>query len=80
MLGKIRGIDKQVNSLNDILTAIDSMQKLMLKFLYNKNYIFELEINPCVVEKQTGKMLALDGVVKIEQNTMNKDVISKYYQ
>ncbi|CAL6112993.1 Acyl-CoA_synthetase [Hexamita inflata] len=76
LLGKIRGIDKQVNSLNDIIQPIAALQKLIINNLTNAHFIEELEINPCVVDKASGKIIALDGVVKIGSNSCSQQFLA----
>ena len=43
---------------------------MFMGLICNEIYISELEINPCVVEKGSGKVIALDAVVKIAKNVM----------
>eukprot|EP00703_Trepomonas_sp_PC1_P005192 JAP91414.1 Acyl-CoA synthetase [Trepomonas sp. PC1] len=80
LLGRVRGIPQQVNSLDDILEPISSLQKLILTHLSNQHIIEELEINPCVVDRESGKIVALDGVVKIALNQDSKQFSAQKYQ
>ena len=54
--------------MDDIIQPIEALQKLILSNIQQPLLIEELEINPCVVDKQSHKIIALDGVVKIGQN------------
>jgi len=72
LLGKVRGSKPQIPSIDEIINPLASMAELVRyfsRFNVESEYVIrELEINPTVVCKQTGKLLALDGVVRVQKN------------
>eukprot|EP00767_Chilomastix_cuspidata_P007104 gnl/Chilomastix_cuspidata/767.p1 GENE.gnl/Chilomastix_cuspidata/767~~gnl/Chilomastix_cuspidata/767.p1 ORF type:complete len:814 (+),score=238.62 gnl/Chilomastix_cuspidata/767:38-2443(+) len=71
LCGEIRGVKKQTD-LDTIVTALAALHTVQHYFSEANEkapfIIDELEINPCVVAKDTGKLMALDGVLRARKN------------
>ena len=72
LLGEVRGSKAQVRSFKDIVSPLANLAECVRyysRFNPKSRYVVtECEINPTVVEKGTGSLLALDGVVRVAVN------------
>ncbi|EET00248.1 Acyl-CoA synthetase [Giardia duodenalis ATCC 50581] len=72
LMGKVRGSKRLISSLDQVISPLSILQTLLRHYCRNnamtKYIISEIEINPAVVEKETGSLLALDAVVRILPN------------
>ncbi|ESU37737.1 ATP-dependent carboxylate-amine ligase, ATP-grasp domain protein [Giardia duodenalis] len=76
LLGKVRGSKRLISSIDQVVSPLSILQALLRHYCRNnattKYVIREIEINPAVVEKETGNLLALDAVVRILPNPSYK--------
>ncbi|GIQ90524.1 hypothetical protein KIPB_013348, partial [Kipferlia bialata] len=71
LVGAVRGVDKQC-AIDTVIETLEALQGVVRYFSrYNPEAPFvinELEINPAVVSKKDGSLLALDGVLSASVN------------
>lgn len=81
LTGKVRGIKPQTTEecIMDAIRRIHRIVHYYSVFNPNTQYIIEeLEINPCVVSKEDGKIIALDAVFRAKKQESKKKNIPLY--